>query len=141
MINLEKFIEVSDYTGEGYQPLVDFEGWRVAVLRFIEELLPERINCMDAHQETDEVFILVEGKCVLFVGELKDDEIKEIAAMPMEPNKLYNVKRGVYHTHTLSADAHVIIVENRDTTEANTLRLPLMEEHQGKILEISEKYL
>ena len=126
MTDLDKYIEVSHFTGDGYKPLVDYGEWRVAVLRFIDELLPENIDCMDAHQETDEVFILVEGKCILFVGEPEDGGIKEIAAIPMEKNKLYNVKRGVYHTHTLSADAHVIIVENQDTTADNTLRLPLL---------------
>jgi hypothetical protein len=140
-MNIDELIEETHFTGEGYKPLVDFGEWRVAVLRFIDELLPERIDSMDAHQETDEVFILVEGKCVLFAGRVEGGEITDVSSIAMEPNKVYNVRRGVFHTHTLSKDAHVIIVENRDTTVDNTERLYLREEHKKEIRMLSAKYL
>ena len=38
----------------------------------------------------------------------------------MEPLKLYNVKKRGWHTHTLSTDATVLIVENRDTSSSNS---------------------
>ena len=125
MGELENLISVSDFSGEGYQPLVDFESWRVAVLRYIDELLPEKINNVECHLETDEVFILVEGKCILFLAEVQDDRILKIHAVDMIPKKLYTVKQGVYHTHTLSTDAHVIIIENQDTGAANSKRILL----------------
>jgi hypothetical protein len=140
-MNIRELIEVTHYTGEGYKPLVDYGEWRVAVLRFINELLPERIDCMDAHLETDEVFILVEGNCVLFIGEVVEGEIREISALMMEPNKIYNVKRGVFHTHALSKDAHVIIVENRDTTVNNTEKVYLKEDQRRVIRELSKDFL
>jgi hypothetical protein len=140
-MNIDGFIEVTHFTGEGFKPLVDYGEWRVAVLRFINELLPERIDCMDAHQETDEVFILVEGNCVLFTGEVVEGEIREISALKMEPHKIYNVKRGVFHTHSLSKDAHVIIVENRDTTVDNTERVYLKEDQRKVICELSKEFL
>jgi hypothetical protein len=119
----ESLLEVSTYLGEGYLPLVDYGAWRVAVLRYIDELLPERITKMQRHDETDEVFILLEGRCILFLGE-GTDEVTRIHAEDMQPLKVYNVKRSCWHTHTLDKDATVLIVENRDTTLENSPEIP-----------------
>jgi len=82
------------------QPLIDYDKWRVAILRYCDELLPERIFAMQRHNETDEVFVLLEGRCILFLGK-GQDTITTITAVDMVPRKLYNVKRGVWHNHTL----------------------------------------
>jgi len=112
-------LEVAEYTGEGYAPLIDYGAWRVAILRYIDELLPQNLTMMQRHDETDEVFVLLAGRCILFLGE-GAAEIGPIHAKDLEPRKLYNVKKGSWHTHTLSQDAVVLIVENRDTTVANS---------------------
>ena len=61
-------LEIHDYEGQGYQPLVDFAGWRVAILRYLDGLHPDRINSMERHTETDEVFVLTKGKATLLMG-------------------------------------------------------------------------
>jgi len=120
----ESLLEIREYTGEGYLPLIDYEQWRVAILRFIDELLPENLMEMQRHDETDEVFVLLQGKCILFLADGRD-AVNTIYAEDMQPLKLYNVKCGSWHTHTLSKDAVVLIVENRDTTLDNSPRFPL----------------
>ena len=120
----ESLLEISDYTGIGYMPLVDFAGWRVAMLRYIDELLPDQIDYVSRHLETDEVFVLLSGQCILFLGEGTDTAVETIQAEDLQPLKLYNVKRGVWHTHTLSEDATVLVIENCDTTDDNSPRLP-----------------
>lgn len=134
---VNNFISISDFTGEGYQPLVDFESWRVAVLRYIEELQPEKIDNVECHLETDEVFILAEGRCILFYADVQDEQINKLHAINMVPKKLYTVKKGVYHTHTLSRDAHVIIVENQDTGAANSRRISLSQTHVNELCEMT----
>jgi hypothetical protein len=119
MVLSEKLLEVREYAGIGYRPLVDYGVWRVAALNYIEELLPENLEKMDRHDETDEVFILLKGRCILFLGE-GQDQVTEIFAQDLEPLKVYNVKRSAWHTHTLSQDATVLIIENRDTTQQNS---------------------
>ncbi len=64
----EQLLEIRDYEGEGYQPLVDFGAWRVAILRFLDGLQPERQGTMERHMETDEVFVLTKGKGMLIMG-------------------------------------------------------------------------
>lgn len=134
----EHLLEIRDYAGEGYQPLIDFGAWRVAILRAIDELLPENLDTVQRHDETDEVFVLLAGRCILFLGE-GDESVTAIHAVDMEPLKLYNVKRGVWHTHTLSEDATVLIVENVDTTDANSPSKMLSPEQRAEIARLTQQ--
>lgn len=127
-------IEITGYEGEGYLPLIDFEGWRIAYLRYCEELEPQNLNTMQKHNETDEVFVLLSGKCTLFIGE-KGEHIGEITTLPMQPLKLYNIKRGVWHTHTLDHEATVLIVENQNTSNENSPTLGLSDIQKQSILQ------
>ena len=133
----ESLLEIRDYTGEGYRPLIDFGAWRVAVLRAIDELLPENLATMQRHDETDEVFVLLAGRCILFFGE-GADAVSAIHAVDMISLQLYNVKRGAWHTHTLSADATVLIVENVDTTDDNSPQVALTLEQRAEIVRLTE---
>ena len=134
----EKLLEVRSYDGAGYQPLIDYDKWRVAILRYSDELLPERIFAMQRHDETDEVFVLLQGRCILFLGEGKDT-INSITAVDMVLRKLYNVKRGVWHSHTLNNDASVLIVENRDTTIQNSPKMLLNDDQRRQIVDITHE--
>ena len=129
-------LEVSDYTGEGYRPLIDYGQWRVAILRYIDELLPENIGKMQRHDETDEVFVLLNGRCILFLGE-GDQTVDAIHAEDMQPLKLYNVKRGAWHSHTLDEAATVLIVENCDTTLANSPEIDLTADQRRQLIELT----
>ncbi len=133
----QKLLEIKTYNEEGYRPVIDYDSWRVAVLNYCDELLPENITKMQRHDETDEVFVLLKGSCILFLGE-GEDEITDIYAQPMEPLKLYNIKRSVWHTHTLSEDAMVLIVENKDTTDANSPEIDLKDSQCNKLIELAD---
>ncbi|MFO7665255.1 MAG: hypothetical protein R6V76_01390 [Desulfobacterales bacterium] len=115
----EKLLEVRDYTKEGYSPVVDYDTWRVAVLNFSNDLLPANIKTMQRHNKTDEVFVLLTGRCILFIGD-GDKRVSDIFAENMQLFKIYNVKKSVWHSHTLSRDAKLLIVENRNTTFDNS---------------------
>jgi len=133
----ETLLEIRSYTGEGYRPLIDFGAWRVAILRYIDELLPERLTHMQRHDETDEVFVLLTGRCILYLGE-GGARVDAIRAFDMEPLKLYNVKRSAWHTHTLSKDATVLIVENCDTTPANSPQVPLEPTQGAQVVRLAQ---
>jgi ureidoglycolate hydrolase len=121
----ETLLDVHAHTDAGYRPLVDYGAWRVAILNYSEDLRPENIDAMQRHNATDEVFVLLRGRCLLFVGEGDQTAISTIYAQPMAPHTVYNVKQSVWHTHALSPDAMVLVVENRDTTYNNSPFCPL----------------
>jgi len=134
----KNLLEVSEYSGEGYLPLVDFDAWRVAVLNFIDELLPGRLDTMQRHNETAEVFVLLKGRCILFLGS-GDQVVSEIYAEDLRPLKFYNVKKGCWHTQTLSEDASVLIVENRDTTSENSPTVALSAAQRVELVNLTRQ--
>ena len=135
---IDKYIKVSEYDGLGYMPMIDYEQWRVALLRYIDELEIQNICKMQKHNETDEVFILLEGECVLFSGG-NGNEIGEIEAIKLKPLKLYNVKKGVWHTHTLKRNTTVLIVENKNTDDQNSPCMELTTDKKRELLSCYEK--
>ncbi len=130
----EKLVETREFTDAGYSPVIDFGTWRVAILNYIDEIHPARIDFMERHNETDEVFVLEKGKGILFVGE-GDPEIEKIHPQVLEPGKIYNVKKAVWHTVVLSIDGCVLIVENQDTRRENSSYVTLQPEHRRQLLE------
>lgn len=132
----ERLLEIHRHDGPSYKPLVDFESWRVAVLNFSPDLLPENLTRMQRHNETDEVFVLLQGRCILFVGE-GSDHVTGIHAEDLAPGRVYNVKQAVWHTHTLSQDAKVLVVENRDTTYDNSPFVALTTEQRQQLMELT----
>lgn len=132
----DSLLEVREHNGLDYKPLVDYQTWRVALMNYTPKLTPEKINRMQKHTDTDEVFVLMNGRCILYIGE-GENTVTRVHAVDMEPYKLYNVKRGVWHSHTFSEDARVLIVENRDTTDANSPFVDLSKEQQKEIVELA----
>lgn len=130
----QNLFEICEHNGEGYKPVVDFETWRVAFLNYSPTLLPEKLTQMQRHNETDEVFVLLQGRCILFVGEGRD-VVTCIHAEDLQPHRVYNVKKAVWHTHTLSRDAKVMVVENKNTTYDNSPFIELTAEQQQAVVQ------
>lgn len=125
----QRLLDITEYTGIGYQPLITYGAWRVAILNYIDELLPENIGKMQRHDNTDEIFVLLRGRCILFIG-AGADRVEGVLAEDMQPLKLYNMKRGTYHTHTLDQEATVLIIEDDDTGPSNSPEIELSEEQR-----------
>ncbi len=115
-----RLVEEASYFGDGYLPILDFHGWRVAVLREIDDVRPEAVSRVERHRETNEVFILTEGQADLIILDGGDQPADKPYVFPMELNVAYNIQDGVWHHCVLSEDAHIILFERTDTTEANS---------------------
>lgn len=133
----ESLLGVHTHSDAGYLPLVDFGAWRVAILNYSDDLRPENIKAMQRHDATDEVFVLLRGRCLLFMGEGDRASISAIYAQLMRPQTVYNVRQSVWHTHSLSPDAMVLVVENRDTTYDNSPFCALTEMQQKNLCEMA----
>ncbi len=113
------YVEVVKYDGIGYSPLVDFESWRVAGLRYSEESNPNNFSRVERHNATDEVFVLLQGKARLIIG--GDGDVPDnLALIEMEQGVIYNIKKSVWHHIFAEPDCNVLIVENRNTTADNS---------------------
>jgi len=124
-----RLVEVTGYDGPGYKALVYFEGWRVAFLN--DDPTKYRRNTltyMERHNETDEVFVLTAGKCTLLIGDGDGESLGNIEAVEMEPNRMYNIKKGVWHNLLGSEGMVLLIVENATTSRQNSDFLPVTED-------------
>lgn len=133
----KSLIEIHEHNGNDYKPLVDYQTWRVALMNYTPDLTPDKINRMQKHTGTDEVFALMTGRSILFIGEGRET-ITKVHAVDMEPYKLYNVKKGVWHSHTFSEDARVLIVENCDTADVNSPFVPLSESQCLEVVKLTK---
>lgn len=114
-----KRMETCRIGGAGYDKLVSFETWRLAKLRWEPRFEPENLSFFERHMETDEAFLLYEGKALLITGG-DGEKPEEIEVVKMERGVVYNFPKGAWHQILCSHDATVIIVENEDTSEDNS---------------------
>ena len=133
----ERFLQIREFQGDGFQPLIYFGGWRVAILRFEEDTRAEGIATMERHTETDEVFVLTRGKGVLLIGG-DGAKVDGVSPAPMEPGKIYNVRCNVWHAILLSRDASILIVENHDTGSGNSEYMQLTRQQCAQIVDIAK---
>ena len=115
----EKLLQVEEFTDPGFKTLFAFGTWRVAILNYLDEIEPTQIKYVERHKETDEVFILHRGQGVLFIGEGRE-HVEKLTPLVLDPGKIYNVRKGVWHSVVLSRDGSVLLVENRDTVRENS---------------------
>jgi mannose-6-phosphate isomerase-like protein (cupin superfamily) len=112
-------VEIFSHDAPGYKPLVYYEGWRVALLNYDRDKFSrEHLSYLERHNNTDEVFILLKGSCTLYIGNgVSKNDIGTVEALKMESGKLYNIKKGVWHNLSGSADMSLAIIENAETSK------------------------
>jgi ABC-type uncharacterized transport system auxiliary subunit len=86
---------------------------------------PRRVNCS-------------RRALYLFLGE-GENSVTHIFAQELEPFKLYSVQRRAWHTHALSVDAKLLIVENRNTAGTNSPRIEIPPEQHAEILRLTHR--
>ena len=106
-------IEIFEYEGAGYNATMNFEQWRVAIANYGENFERKLSNRLERHMLTDEVFVLLQGEATLVIGNDRTEYV-------MEPGKIYNVKKAVWHNIFMDESAKVLIVENHNTCRDNT---------------------
>jgi len=133
----ESLLEVKQYIGEGYRPLIDYGSWRVAILRWESSMEAEKVTFMERHTQTDEVFVLLDGQATLILGG-KSSHVDGIYSQKLEECNYYNVKQNAWHTVVLSQDASILIVEENNTGEENTEYCELTQDFRTAIRELGQ---
>lgn len=136
-----KHLEIYSHAGkEGYNPFLIREGWQVAQLNYLPEHGLDDIIDVEAHKETDEVFILFKGEAVLITAEVNEKEVLFGDVVRMKRGVTYNVPRGVWHNIAMNKEAEMIIVEKDNTHLNDCYHHPLSETERTFIYQqIEEK--
>ncbi len=90
------------------------------------------IDCLERHNETDELFILLSGGCTLLSAEEGPGGLA-LKATRMEPMKVYNIPRGLWHNTVTTREVKLILVEDSSTGAANSEVLPLGPEQLAEV--------
>lgn len=124
----ERYLQILEHTGENYAPVCAFGAWRVAVLNTHARFRRENLTQLERHVLTDEVFVLLKGVAALYVADGGAEHAGHITAVPLETGKVYNVRRGVWHAVETGEDTSILIVENDDTSPANSPKITVSPE-------------
>jgi len=121
-------IEIYEYNGAGYKPLVYSHDWMVALLNYEDIMGLDKALDIERHAQTDEVFILLRGRAAFYLVM----EGQPLQVVELQPGLVYKVKKGTWHNLLATKEAVFAIVENRDTDIFDTEIRPLAgEEWQG----------
>jgi hypothetical protein len=118
-------LEIFSHEEQGYKPLVDFESWRVALINGATVCEGAKISSLSCHCETDEIFVLLKGSCMLLIAG-KGREPGKVEKVWLQEGLLYNVTKGTWHNEYLMPGAQVLIVENANTSGKNSNRHELL---------------
>lgn len=120
MIETMNKIEIKEYSGEGLFRVIESGEWFVGIKNYKPMNDPENVELVERHLESDEVFVLLEGKCTLFLDFSDNNQCNDFRCIPMEKNKVYCINKGVWHNMAVSKDVKLILVENRNTCGDNS---------------------
>lgn len=112
-------LTVVDSGEVGYKPVWDYEQWRIAITNDSPQTHEGCIHIMARHMLTDEAFILLEGQASLLIGS-GGHQVEGVERFDMQKGKVYVVHKATWHASITAAGTKVLIVENRDTSPANT---------------------
>lgn len=115
----QHLVDVGSSFEQTYKPVLDFQGWKVAMLRHFEVVAPEAFHRVERHWNTNEVFILTAGQAdLILLDGLAQPEQPYV--IPMRLNVAYNVRQSVWHHVLMSRDAHIILFERSETGPETT---------------------
>lgn len=125
-------IDIYESDRPGFHSMAQFRSWRTAIINGDTEPRSFPPSTMQKHDLTDEVFVLLRGECVLIIAD-GDGVPSDIHFVSMQPLKLYNVKRSVWHACVRYPGCRVLVVENSDTASDNSPVIRLQDEQIEKI--------
>ena len=112
-------IQVLESAAEGMQRVYENEKWTVGIKNWKPASDVNGVNMFERHNKTDELFVLVNGKCTLVTAEEVNGEMK-IEGIAMEPFKVYNIPQSLWHNAVMSKDAKMVLIEDVSTGMDNS---------------------
>ncbi|PHV69887.1 cupin [Sporanaerobium hydrogeniformans] len=120
-------IESYAFTGEGMTRVYENEKWMVGIKNWKPANDIKGIDCLERHNRTDELFVLISGKCTLLYANEEENGLK-IEKVEMEPFKVYNIPATLWHNTITCQDTKLILIEDSSTSMENSDIYELSEE-------------
>jgi mannose-6-phosphate isomerase-like protein (cupin superfamily) len=107
------------FDGEGMQRVFENEKWTVGIKNWKPANDITGIDCLERHNKTDELFVLIEGSCTLISANEVNGKL-EFDAVKMEPDKVYNIPATLWHNTITCKDTKMILIEDSSTSMENS---------------------
>ena len=120
------------FEGEGMTRVFENAKWMVGIKNWKPMNDITGIDRLERHNETDELFVLVNGKCTLVFANETAEGLK-IEYVSMEPLKVYNIPATLWHNTVTQKDTKLILIEDSSTCGANSNELMLTAEQIAEI--------
>lgn len=124
-----------EFNNEGMNRVYENEKWMVGIKNWKPANDVTGIDCLERHNETDELFILLSGECVLVFANETGNGL-EIEAVKMEANKVYNIPQSLWHNTITNKDTKMVLIEDSSTGMNNSDILPLTKQQIAEIQEL-----
>ena len=131
-------IQQYEFNGEGMTRVFENEKWMVGIKNWKPANDIANLNCLERHNETDELFILLAGSCVLLYANEVNGQLV-IEAESMQPMKVYNIPATLWHNTVTTKDTKLILVEDSSTGMANSNILDLTDAQIAAVNKLAGK--
>ena len=108
-----------EYSGEGMHRVFENEKWTVGIKNWKLANDITGIDCLERHNLTDELFVLVEGSCTLLFANETEAGL-QFEAVKMEKDKVYNIPATLWHNTVTCKDTKMILIEDSSTSNENS---------------------
>lgn len=132
--------EIFGYDGEGIQCIYDNKKWVFCIKNWKPNNDIKNIQYLEVHKETDEQFVLLEGKAVLLAA-ARTGSAFQIDVISMKPLKVYNIPQGTWFNTITQRDTKLVYVQDAGTTEKNSEYCDMTKEELRTVKEEVSKCL
>ncbi|MCE1195095.1 cupin [bacterium] len=114
-MDIQKF----EFGEEGLKRVYENDKWMVGIKNWKPANDIANIDCLERHNETDELFVLLAGSCTL-LSAVEEGGRLAIEATAMEPMRVYNIPRSLWHNTVTTKATKLILVEDVSTGAKNS---------------------
>ena len=126
------------YEGNGLTRVFENQKWMVGIKNWKPENDITGINCVERHNESDELFILLDGHCTLLYAHETDDGLV-LGKVEMQPKQVYNIPATLWHNTITRKDTKLALIEDSATGAANSNVLMLTAEQMADLQTLMAK--
>ncbi len=116
----------------GLKRVYENKDWTVGIKNWKPENDLSGFTNIERHNESDELFILLDGNCTLIFANEVDGKL-EFDHVKMEQNHVYNIPKTLWHNTITSKDVKLALIEYSSTGMENSNILDLTEEQVKEI--------
>lgn len=113
-----------EFSGEGMKRVFENEKWTVGIKNWKPANDITGIDCLERHNQTDELFVLISGSCTLVYANETPSGLT-LECVNMEPKKVYNIPATLWHNTITEKETKMILIEDSNTSMENSDIYPL----------------